>query len=113
VSTQTLDFAHLAKYRPDLVDAATAWALDCEWEDSIENLSGETILRSVHRHYDGGLSQLARDCYLDEATPHGGSVTCPECNTPNASPMPGTDAEPYWTCDVCGAWWNESERESA
>jgi hypothetical protein len=61
----TPDFTRLAKYRPDLTDAATSWALDCEWNDDIEGQSSEMILRSVHRHYYGGLDQLALDSLLE------------------------------------------------
>lgn len=60
------DFNHLARMRRDLVDAAREWAADCEWADDIDGLSDAEILRGVHRHYAGGIFQLARDSALGQ-----------------------------------------------
>jgi hypothetical protein len=49
---------------PEFVQAARDWVLDCSWKENPEDIlemSDTEILRGVERHYDGGLSQFARD----------------------------------------------------
>ena len=45
------------------VEAARAWALDCEWLDSdqIAELPAGAIVRGVDEHYAGGWAQFVAD----------------------------------------------------
>jgi hypothetical protein len=40
------------------------WAGDCAWldADDLEMYSDESIIRGVHRHYDGGLTSFLATC---------------------------------------------------
>jgi hypothetical protein len=54
---------------PELIQEARDWMNDCVWKEDpeeLEELSDQEVLVSVHRYYDGGLAQLARNCFLDE-----------------------------------------------
>jgi hypothetical protein len=45
------------------VEAARAWALDCDWldRDEIAELSARAIVRGIESHYDGGWAQFIAD----------------------------------------------------
>lgn len=47
-----------------LIAEARAWVADCVWREDPEDLAAmpdRDVLRSVDRHYEGGLDALARN----------------------------------------------------
>lgn len=47
-----------------LIAEARAWMADCVWRedpDDLADMSDRDVLRSVNRHYEGGLDALARN----------------------------------------------------
>jgi hypothetical protein len=52
----------------ELIEEARSWVRDCAWKEEPEELDEMTdqeILVGVHKHYEGGLLQFARNSDLD------------------------------------------------
>lgn len=46
---------------PEHIKNMREWVEDCQWADSIEDLTDTEIVNGVERHYCGGVSQFIED----------------------------------------------------